>query len=262
MGHLKLSWVKSSLLKSGVPNLKPEILIVVNESYNTMIPDLLRSAYTNEMHKKAIFSALRNALPCFSGTLLDVGCGDMPYKSLILERPSRVEKYIGLDMQGNKYNEPDLKWDGRTIPLSNHSVECVILTEVLEHCAEPEFVLREVHRVMRPAGSLFHTVPFLWPLHDVPNDEYCYTPFALERHLKNSGFNQIRLKALGGWDASLAQMIALWVSRRPMSPRKRKIFSLFSFLIVNYLSRRDRPPIKFNESCMITGLSGTAIKPY
>ena len=228
----------------------------------TIISDCLAPSALDELHRKAIVTALRKVLIRFTGTLLDVGCGNMPYKSLILEPPSRVEKYIGLDIQGTTYNKFDLKWDGRTIPLSNHSVECVILTEVLEHCAEPDVVLREVHRVMRPAGSLFLTVPFLWPLHDVPNDEYRYTPFALERHLKNSGFSQIRLKALGGWDASLAQMIALWVSRRPMSPRKRKIFSLFSFLIVNYLSRRDRPPIKFNESCMITGLSGTANKPY
>ena len=53
----------------------------------------------------------------------------------------------------------------------------------------------------------------LWPLHDVPYDECRYTPFAIKRHLRNAGFEQFRLKPLGGWDASLAQMIGLWILR-------------------------------------------------
>ena len=122
--------------------------------------------------------------------------------------------------------------------------------------------MRESLRVLKPGGLLFFTVPFLWPLHDVPHDEYRYTPFALERHLRNSGFVQIKLKALGGWDASLAQMIGLWVVRRPMSSRKRSILSRLALPIVRYLARHDRLPQEFDESLMITGLSGTAIKPF
>jgi hypothetical protein len=52
--------------------------------------------------------------------------------------------------------------------------------------------------MLKPGSLLFFTVSFLWPLHDVPRDAYRYTPFALERHLRNSGFAQIKLKALGG----------------------------------------------------------------
>ncbi len=212
--------------------------------------------------RQAILDALHFHLKDFSGTLLDIGCGYMPYKQLILKPPSHVQKYIGLDLKDNTYQKPDLEWDGCTIPLSDNSVDCALATEVLEHCPEPELLMREALRVLKPGGLLFFTVPFLWPLHDVPHDEYRYTPYSLERHLRNVGFEQINLKALGGWDASLAQMIGLWVRRRLMRfPRKRAVLSRLVLPLIWLLTKLDQPPTEFYESCMITGLSGTAIKP-
>jgi SAM-dependent methyltransferase len=212
--------------------------------------------------RSTILSALLETAPQLSGTLLDVGCGYMPYKSLVFKPPSSVTKYVGLDMESTIYTaKPDLLWDGRRIPLSENAVDCALATEVFEHCPNPEIVMHEAVRVLKPNGLLFFTVPFLWPLHDVPYDQYRYTPFALERHLKNAGFVQITMRALGGWDASLAQMIGLWVRRRPMSVRKRAILSQFAAPLVRYLSHHDRRPAKFHESSMITGLVGTARKP-
>ena len=121
--------------------------------------------------------------------------------------------------------------------------------------------MRETLRVLRPGGLLFFTVPFLWPLHDVPFDEYRYTPFALERHLQRAGFANVTLRALGGWDASVAQMIGLWVRRRPMSAVRRAILSTCAVPIVRYLLAVDRPSPQFGESTMITGIAGTARKP-
>ncbi len=211
--------------------------------------------------RKAILTALSAQLPLFKGTLLDVGCGYQPYKSLVLAYPSRAEKYIGLDVANDKYQEPDIKWNGKLIPLHSASVECALATEVFEHCPDPDAVMGEVLRVLKPGGMLFLTVPFLWPLHDVPHDEYRYTPFALQRHLEKAGFTQVQLKALGGWDASLAQMIALWLRRRPMSAPVRAVFSRFAVPVVRYLFDHDLRPVGFCESSMITGLSGTAVKP-
>ncbi len=211
--------------------------------------------------RRAIVDALSVQLPKLCGTLVDIGCGYMPYKPLVLAPPSRVERYIGIDLHDNSYWRPDLEWDGYTLPLRNDSADCALATEVLEHCADSGLVMRETLRVLKPGGFLFLTVPFLWPLHCVPHDECRYTPFALTRHLENSGFAQVQLKALGGWDASLAQMIGLWLKRRPMSARARALVSRLAVPLVRYLSDRDVRPDEFYESSMITGLSGTAIKP-
>ena len=214
--------------------------------------------------KKYIADALKGALPQFWGTMLDIGCGEMAYRKLLLSPPSRAHRYIGLDLEGGDYakqHRPDLLWDGRSVPLGDASVDCVLAMEVLEHCPEPELVLAEAHRVLQSGGLLFFTVPFLWPLHDVPHDEYRYTPFALERHLRNVGFAEISIKAHGGWDASLAQMIALWVRRRPMPKRRRAVLQRLAAPLVRKLMALDRPPTDFMTAPMVNGLFGFARKP-
>jgi len=211
--------------------------------------------------RKAILESVRDQLANFSGTLLDIGCGNMPYKTLLFAPPSRVQNYIGLDLHGS-IPKPDLEWDGQTIPLPDDSVDHCLATEVLEHVPDPEKVLREAWRVLKPVGRILFTAPFLWPLHCIPNDHCRYTPFSLERHLSRAGFEQIQLKSLGGWDASLAQMIGLWTMHRPMSSLKRTILSRAALPAVRYLMQRDQPPSVFKEGLyMITGISGTALKP-
>jgi SAM-dependent methyltransferase len=212
--------------------------------------------------RASIFNALREILPLFQGSLLDIGCGKMPYKEYILNH-SKVETYTGLDIENARVYDssiqPDFTWDGKRMSFENESFDCAFGTEVLEHCPKPEIVLKEVYRILKPGGIFFFTVPFLWNLHEVPQDEYRYTPFALERHLKNSGFKEIELKATGGWHASMAQMLGLWVRRSPMSGNKRKALSIFLKPIIKYLIKLDKPKqVKFKEGQMITGIYGVA----
>jgi SAM-dependent methyltransferase len=230
----------------------------------------LRSPATLDIFwpRRAILNALAEHLGKFRGTVLDIGCGQMPYKRILLDSGTRVEKYIGMDLRQDlrdgRYagaGRPDLEWDGNTIPLDGGSVDAAIATEFFEQCPDSEKVMREALRVLKPGGLIFFTVPFLWPVHDPPLDQYRFTPFALERLLGNAGFEQIQLTALGGWDASLAQMIGLWVRRRPMSAWKRGLLSWMAAPIVGYLQNRDKPQPAFADQAMFTGLAGIATKP-
>ncbi len=214
--------------------------------------------------RKSIFNSLKSVLPDLRGNLIDIGCGKMPYKKYILEN-SNVVNYSGLDIENAiTYDvniKPDFMWDGISMPFNNESFDCAFGTEVLEHCPEPNTVLKEVNRILKPNGILFLTVPFLWNLHEVPNDEYRYTPFALERHLKESGFKDIEIKATGGWHAALAQMLGLWVKRSTMKNYKRKGLKVILKPIIKYLIRIDKPEkVNFKEGQMITGLYATARK--
>ena len=213
--------------------------------------------------RTSILNSLKKSLPEFKGKLLDVGCGKMPYKKYILENSS-VEKYIGLDIDtaiDYKGEKPDFFWDGTNMPFEDNVFNTVLLTEVLEHCPYPEIVLAEIYRVLKPGGTVFFTVPFLWPLHEVPHDAYRYTPWSLQRHLENTGFSEIEITALGGWHLSLAQMLGLWVGRAPVKRLPRKILRRIIFIVIKQLIKAGkREQVDFKESQMITGLHGFAKK--
>jgi SAM-dependent methyltransferase len=248
---------------------------VVEEQYSTMSkisagvkgdPFLSPEPSLDRLHdyqlRGDILRALKAELPNFFGTFLDVGCGRMPYKSLIMRQPSRVERYIGADVEGSPYEKPDLIFDGREIPLESCSIDCAMATEVLEHCAEPGKLLSEINRVLKPGGFFFCTVPFVWPLHEVPNDYYRYTPYALRSLLVEAGFSAVQLKAHGGWDASLAEMLGLWVTYRGMLPWKRRLLSRCLRPLIRFLNEQDKAPEPCEgESSMLTGISCTARKP-
>ncbi|MAO50394.1 MAG: SAM-dependent methyltransferase [Pusillimonas sp.] len=193
----------------------------------------------------------------FYGNLLDVGCGRMPYKPLILEK-SKISKYDGVDIENEIYQKeikPDFFWDGKILPFESGTYQCAQLIEVLEHVPEPKNVLGEIRKVLVNDGILLITVPFLWNLHDVPYDEYRYTPFALNRILQEAGYEVIEMEAFGGWHASMAAMLALY-ARRGIFGRKRKIITVLLMPIIKYLYKKDTRvnKSKFTNGMMITGL--------
>jgi SAM-dependent methyltransferase len=219
-----------------------------------------------QLSRRAILDSLTEQLPNFYGTMLDVGCGRMPYKPILLAPPSHITNYIGLDLREGQYSQfgPfDLEWDGQHIPLADDTVDCAMATEVLEQCPDPGKIIQEVLRVLKPTGRFFFTVPFLWPIHDPPQDQHRLTPFALERLFRDAGFADLKLRIFGGWDASLAQMIALWVRRRPMRRQYRWALTAVAWPLVRFLTKIDRVPTssdEFGGTVMITGMSGTALK--
>ena len=213
--------------------------------------------------RTALLSAVADVAPMFRGRVLDLACGGMPYRELIM-REGDVSEYIGVDLPpgGDSPLRPDVVWDGSRIPLAAESVDAVLMTEFLEHHSEPGSVLREVHRVLRPGGFAFATVPFIWNLHELPHDEYRYTPFSLERYFRDAGFAEIRLKALGGWNRALAQMLGLWVQFSGVSGARRAVLKRLFFRLYVWLIETDRVPTSFDggENSMFSGLSVVAHK--
>lgn len=236
-----------------------------NISNDFINPQISAIFFDRYLIRKEIYDRLKKNVHLFNGNLLDIGCGSMPYKDYILSTNHGVKKYIGLDFPQGKYAEqkqPDLTWDGTTIPLPDKSIDCAMATEVLEHCYEPLTVLKEVKRVLKPNGLFFFTTPFLWPLHDVPHDHFRYTPFSLERLLSESVFEDIQIKPLGGWNASLAQMLGLWLRRAPLTDaaREQAIGQLYP-LYQQLAKMPEIEPESEQARSMAIGWSGIAYCP-
>ncbi len=199
-------------------------------------------SYQTYLVRYYILKAVKDALPCFSGRLLDVGAGSSPYKELIMAT-GKITQYIKLDFAKSDYHKGhdlDLTWDGKTIPLEPRCMDTVIMTEVLEHVHRPSELLQEVRRILRPGGVLFVTVPFIWPMHELPYDYHRFTPISLRAYLEEARFSVDYIRILGGWDHSLAQQLGLWLTNRSMGERKRKIAKLLAWPFYLFLLRRGQ----------------------
>ena len=229
---------------------------------NFIEPELTQHNLDLYLIRKSIKDSIVRNLPKFKGILLDLGCGEMPYRHYILANSS-VTKYIGMDIENPIYQKdtkPNLFWDGKKIPIEENSIDTIMATELFEHLPDIQSVLDEINRVLKPGGMLFFTVPFLWPLHDVPYDEYRYTPFALERHLKKAGLDSIEIKPYGGWNASLAQMLGLWLNRSGLQENDRIFLSEKFFPFYKQLIETDIIPEEYTKGPMLPGFSGSAKK--
>lgn len=224
---------------------------------------LTEEAMSTYVVRRTLLQAIKDHLHIFKGEMLDVGCGIMPYRELILENNPAVKKYIGLDLASSSIHNTDiadLHWDAKTIPLEDNSVDSAMATEVLEHSFYPDQTLAEIYRVLKPGGTFYYSVPFLWPLHETPYDAFRYTPFSLKMFLEKAGFTDIDIKSLGGWNTSFAQMTGLWVTQSGLEGRKKRWAMRVARKFIPYLMKHDVKDNRFGEHCMISGLCGTAIK--
>lgn len=86
--------------------------------------------------------------------LLDAGCGHAA--PLLRNLAPYVRRAIGVDVGAThpsdvEYIQADLANTG----LPSESIDLVVSQSVLEHLKEPLDVFREIHRVLKPGGSLF-----------------------------------------------------------------------------------------------------------
>lgn len=64
----------------------------------------------------------------------------------------------------------------------------VILVSVMEHVNNPYIVSDALFAILKPGGYLFNSVPFLFPYHPAPEDNWRFAPQTLRRIHEQSGF--------------------------------------------------------------------------
>lgn len=151
-----------------------------------------------DLQAASLWKDLAEVLPTLTGRVLDVGCGAQPFRGLLLPQAT----YVGIDTADAKerfgYAEPDtLFFQGDTWPVEDGSCAAVLCTETLEHVAEPDAFLREMHRCLDSGGQLVLTVPFAARWHYVPHDYWRFTPSSLRLLLERNGFLGVAVYARG-----------------------------------------------------------------
>jgi SAM-dependent methyltransferase len=169
-----------------------------------------------DLQTNSIYRDLRRELAGFSGRLLDVGCGNSPFRHLLSPATSR---YQGVDVAAAAnfgYKNPDtVYYDGHVLPFPDASFDAVLCTEVLEHIADPAETIREIHRVLKPAGRLVLTIPWSARFHYQPLDYHRYTPSMLTQLF--AAFPTLEVRPRGTDLSSIASKVVVAYARNVLA---------------------------------------------
>jgi SAM-dependent methyltransferase len=97
------------------------------------------------------------------------------------------------------------------IPVESNYFDTILCIAVLEHVENPEEVVPELYRVLKPGGHLILEVPFLQPEHKVPTDFQRYTKDGLVRLVSHHGFSVEQIKGLFTVYHTLYWQVYLWL---------------------------------------------------
>jgi len=152
-----------------------------------------------------------------SARILEVGCGDGAFTRSLAEYSSAITavdiSHGQIEQNARAYPEISfLQHDvSARFPFDDDAFDVIWCSEVLEHLFDPNFALREIHRVMAPGGRLLVTVPyhglfknvlialFKWDEHFAPTHPHIrfFTQNTLKQSVASAGFTEIQTRTCG-----------------------------------------------------------------
>ena len=88
-----------------------------------------------------------------------------------------------------------LRGDATRLPFPDNTFDCVVTSEVLEHIQNDVAAIAELHRVLKPGGTLGVTVPTWWPekINWMLSDEY-HAPKSVGGHVRIYSATELKAK--------------------------------------------------------------------
>ena len=163
-----------------------------------------------------IVSFLKREMSNFSdGLIIDVGAGESPWRSWI---PKQCQ-YRGIDIRhstefGMKYRDSNITlYDGGVMPFEKDTFNGALCIEVLEHTDNPELLLSEIFRILKPGSIMLLTVPWSARRHHIPYDFHRFTRERLSVLLSKSGFIDIIISERGNDYCVIANKLIINIIR-------------------------------------------------
>jgi len=171
--------------------------------------------------------------------LLDIGCGSKPYECLFKKFNITYEgidfreysKNISFELnKPDFYFHKDYKKNFKMPQFKNESYDIITAFQILEHHERPEIFFSEAGRILKKGGYLIVSFPFIWELHEEPNDFQRLTHYKIQKLCGDNSMVILETIRRGGILSTLIQLtsLALLNSTLPKMIRKglRRIFLL------------------------------------
>jgi len=183
-----------------------------------------------DFHMLSVYRIVKPFLGRVHGNVLDLGCGESPYRFLMNENQA---KYYGVDIADAEkfdYNKTDIThFDGKHIPFENDFFDTIICTEVLEHVEDYQILVDDIYRVLKQNGEAIITIPWSARYHYIPYDYFRFTPSALSKIF--SQFKDVKIQNRGTEVTTIAaKIIVLYFKNIFPSTTWRYVFTPLWFL--------------------------------
>lgn len=166
----------------------------------------------------ALHRAIDRELAGRSGLrLLDVGCGEKPYRPWFAPY---CASHVGVD--GYPGAAVDFVAPAEALPFPDHSFDVAVCTQVLQHTEDPGLVVREIHRVLAPGGLCLASTHGTFIYHPHPADYWRWTQAGLDKLFRAGGFAAVRVDGSEGIASSIGLLASYYLATfcervRPLS---------------------------------------------
>lgn len=164
--------------------------------------------------------------------ILVIGSGERGQGTDMLWEDGSVAR-IGIDIYPS--HTTDFVADAHELPFGDHSFDGVWIQAVLEHVAEPQRVVAEIERVLKPDGIVYAETPFMQQVHE---GAYDFQRFTVTGH--RFLFRRFDALAMGGNKGP--GVVLAWAIRYFFWGlfRSRKLATLISYPLLVLLRILDR----------------------
>ena len=122
--------------------------------------------------------------------VLDIGCGEKPYYHKNIDA-----KIVCADIKQSK--KTHFICDATSLPIKRSKFDGVVCVNSLYYYDNPFKSIKEFADILKKNGKLIIVTPFIYPIHDIPNDKYRFTEYGIRELLKND-FTVKEIKTVGG----------------------------------------------------------------
>lgn len=181
--------------------------------------------------------------------ILDAGAGTQQYKKFCTHLDYVSQDFAEYDGQGDAsglqtgefdYGNLDIVSDITRIPEPDASFDAIMCIEVLEHVPDPSAALRELARLLKPAGTMIITAPFCSLTHFSPyHFSTGFNRYWYENHLGENGLELDELTANGNYFEYIAQEVKrIRPTAKSYTASKPRLYEKLAMNVVNRMLHR------------------------
>ena len=148
--------------------------------------------------------------------VLDAGAGIQPYRHLLVHTRYESADFEKVDKE---YAQSTYVCDLRNIPTEDARFDYILFNQVMEHLPEPEKVLLELNRVLKPGGQMIYTGPLFYEEHEIPYDFFRYTQYGLKELFSRTNFHIERLDWMEGYYGTVGYQLNRMAMYLPIKPK-------------------------------------------